>query len=480
MIPFLQSKRRPNSVLGLSLDGSRLEGVVVRRTNGSVKILKSFTANLALSPLTGDPALVGREIRNHLDTAGIREKRCAVSVPLHWALSMQISVPEMPEADRASFLQVEAERGFHSDDLLMGHSIFKNAKGAAFATLLSVSRSHATTLEAALVAAKLKPVTFGLGVTAMQPAAEDPARRIFTLVIGANSIGLQVTAGGGIVALRSLDGAIEMEGPVKRISTDLILRELRITLGQLPGELGEAGGVLRIFGQTEIARQLVADLGSRVGSIGLTLETAARATKASIDGEVPAEIALSPALALAVNYVRGVASSPEFLPPKQQRWQQLAAAKLSGRRLANVGAVVGFAAVVVAAAFGAQEWRIHTLQAQWSRISGQVDEINNAQNQILKYRAWYDSQFRALQILDKLALAFPQDGTVSAKNVEIRELGSVTCSGTAADNAAFLAMHSKLAGVDGITGLHAEVPRGEKPLQFTLNFQVAGAVTNGD
>ena len=51
-------------------------------------------------------------------------------------------------------------------------------------------------------------------------------------------IDLQVTGGGGIVALRSLDGAIETQGAQKSISSDLVAREIRITLGQLPGTPG--------------------------------------------------------------------------------------------------------------------------------------------------------------------------------------------------------------------------------------------------
>jgi len=479
MIPFFHSKRAA-SALGLSLDGNRLEGVVVRRTNGHVQIRQHFAANLALSPLTGDPELAGREIRNHLDKAGIREKRVAFCVPLNCVLSLQTSVPDMPEAERADFLQLEAERGFHSDDLIVANSIFKNAKGGAFATLLSVSRGNVGALEAALGAAKLKPATFGLGIAAMQPAAQDPGRRIFTLVVGANSIGLQVTAGGGIVALRSLDGAIEMEGAQRRLSAELVARELRITQGQLPGELGTAGSVLRIFGQTEMAKQLAADLTSRLPALGLTLEMAQRASNANFDGAVPPEIALSPALALAADWARGATSNPEFLPPKIQAWQQFAAKGLTPRLMIRAGATVGFAVFCVIAAFGWQQWKIHSLQRQLDAISTPVAAIDHAQDQIRTFRSWYDNQFRALQGLRKLTQAFSDDGAVAAKTVEIRNLASVTCSGTARDNQAFLAMHDKLGRLEGVSGLHAEVPRAQKPLQFTINFQLDGAVTNGN
>jgi hypothetical protein len=44
-------KRQGHStVLALSLDGDRLEGVVLRRTNGSVQALQSFSEAQSLDP----------------------------------------------------------------------------------------------------------------------------------------------------------------------------------------------------------------------------------------------------------------------------------------------------------------------------------------------------------------------------------------------------------------------------------------------
>ena len=36
-------RKRPTSLLGLVLDGSRLEGVVLRRTNGSLQLQQTFS-----------------------------------------------------------------------------------------------------------------------------------------------------------------------------------------------------------------------------------------------------------------------------------------------------------------------------------------------------------------------------------------------------------------------------------------------------
>src|SRR5580704_894564 len=134
MIDLFKSKRS-SSVLSIALDGNRLEAVVLRRTNGTVQVKQWVAAQLALSPLTDAPELVGREIRNHLDQAGIRERRAAVCLPLGWLLTMQTKLPELSDADRASFLQLEAERGFHSgpETLLSASSIF-TASNETFAT----------------------------------------------------------------------------------------------------------------------------------------------------------------------------------------------------------------------------------------------------------------------------------------------------------------------------------------------------------
>ena len=103
-----RKRKRLTSLLGLTLDGSRLEGAVLKRTNGSLQLLQSFSATLTLDPLTAAPELVAREIRNQLDAAGVRERNCVVGVPLRWVLTGQTELPQLSEADAASLLQIEA------------------------------------------------------------------------------------------------------------------------------------------------------------------------------------------------------------------------------------------------------------------------------------------------------------------------------------------------------------------------------------
>src|SRR5580658_7309913 len=111
----LRKRKKLTTVVGLVLDGGKLEGVVLRRTNGALQKLQSFSAPLTLDPLTAAPELVGREIRNQLDAAGVRERDCVVGVPLKWVLTTHTELPPLPEADAASLLQLEAEKGFPCD-----------------------------------------------------------------------------------------------------------------------------------------------------------------------------------------------------------------------------------------------------------------------------------------------------------------------------------------------------------------------------
>ena len=92
----LLKRSTPSSLLGLALDGGRLEGVVLRRSNGSLQVHQQFSAALSLDLLTNEPELVAREILNHLEAAGVKERRCVVGVPLKWAMAAHTRMAVYP------------------------------------------------------------------------------------------------------------------------------------------------------------------------------------------------------------------------------------------------------------------------------------------------------------------------------------------------------------------------------------------------
>jgi hypothetical protein len=464
-----RKRKKLTMLLGLALDGSRLNGVVLKRTNGPLQRLQSFSAMLALDPLTAAPELVGREIRNHLDAAGVRERDCVLGLPLKWVLTAQTELPSsLPDADAASLLQLEAEKNFHADTatLQITDSRSALADGKKFVLLAGIPNAHLGSLEQVLAAAKLKPASFALGISALQPPEKSGG--VLVLVIGEGQIGLQITAGGGVVALRSLNGALENEAGRLTLHADVVARETRITLGQLPAELRGAVKCIRIFGPRELAQPLADELELKFEPMGLRLEIASTHAPDEFDMPLPVDAPVSAAFSLAANFLVERKPAFEFLPPKPTLLEQLVT-RYSAGRFRTTGAVAAGAAAIVLGAFLFQQIELWSLRSQWSKMQTKVSQLQAIQDEIQQYRPWYDSSFKNLSILRQLTLAFPEDGSVTAKNIEVRD-GSVTCSGTARDYASLLAMQSKLRTAAGVSGVKLEQVRGKAPMQFVFGF----------
>lgn len=466
----LANARKAASLLGLGLDGECLEGAVVRRNNGALEAVRAFRAPLAIDPLTYEPELVGREILDHLEAAGIRERRCVVAVPLRWALTAQVKLPDLPEADLTSFIQIEAERSFPCDvaTLRLSTSRYVAPSGESWATIVGIPVSHLERLEQALLAAKVKPVSFGLGIAALQPPGAEPSRGVLALVIGADQIDLQITCGGGVALLRVLDGVLETEGGERILHGDLVAREVRITRGQLSSELRDAVQCIRIFGPPELARQLGAELRPRFQAAGVAVELAAQASAGG--AAVLPDPAACGGISLAAGQLLGRQSPFEFLAPRVSFWKRMLARHVSGR-LQMVGAVAAAAVVLVGAAFAVQQWQLARLGSRWTAMAPAVRDADQAQQMIRRFRAWDHDSFRCLDILRTVSSVFPEDGAVTLKTLEVREVRTVSCSGTARDNAVLLRTLGQLRSAANVHDVRVVQIRGGSPIQFTFEFQ---------
>ena len=464
-------RRRKTALLGLTLDGNRLDGVVLKRTNGALQLQQSFSVTLTLDPLPADPELVAREIRNLLDAAGVHERYCVVGVPLKWALTVPVELPDLPEADLASFLQIEAERGFPTDvtTLRLANSQWQEPGGKKHATLIGLPANQLAVLEQVLAGAKLKPVSLTLGITALQPPAAELSNGVLALVIGETHVGLQVTGGGGVAALRALEGAIEDEAGRKLLNADLVARETRITLGQLPAEFRATVRRIRIFGSRDLGQQLVDELELRLETLGLEIELVTAHGADEFGVQLPPQAPVTAAFNLAARPLARLEPICEFLPPKVTIWKELAT-KYSSGRLRTIGAAAAGVIALVGSAFLFQQVQLATLRTKWETMAGKVHDLDGVQQQIRQYRSWYDESCPKLNILRQLTLAFPEDGSVSAKTIEVREPNLVTCSGIARDNPSLLRMLGQLRNAPGVADLKVTQIRGKKSLQFTFDF----------
>jgi len=242
MMSFLQrisrTRKAPSSVLGLAFDGRRVEGTLMRRTPDGLRPSGAFEAELSADFDGADSEALGRELRSRLDEAGLRERLCAVVVPVGSLWVTQTEIPAMAEADALDLLQLEAEKGFHADasGLQLAISRCTRPDGTQWATLAVLPPARLASLERLLTAARLKPVSIGADLVELHPPAAAPASGVITLRLGGDpgSVSLQATAGGALVALRSFEVDAE-DGPgAAAPRSEAVAREVRITLGQLP------------------------------------------------------------------------------------------------------------------------------------------------------------------------------------------------------------------------------------------------------
>ena len=253
--------KRLQSVLGLTLADGELRACHVTQAKGRHEVVRTASATLSLDVLHPEPELVGREIKNHLDTAGIRERHCVVALPARWLMTQHSAVPELSPEDTASFLQIEAEKYFPVDpaQLQTARSEQKTAANR-YVTQLAVRREQLDQLAAALKAAGLKPVSFTLGLAALAETGKPKAEARILLAAEPAGVTMLVTAGGGIAAFRTFEPSFDGESGEKLLNTAAVSRELRITLEQVPADLREGVRQLFITGDSALARQLAEGL----------------------------------------------------------------------------------------------------------------------------------------------------------------------------------------------------------------------------
>ena len=178
MITKRKTKKRLASVVGLAFADGHMRACHVTRAKGVNEVVKAASAALTLDLLHPDSELVGREIKNHLEAAGIRERHCVVALPASWVMSQHTLVPELAPEDANSFLQIEAEKGFPCDpsQLQIARSFHRSA-GAAYVTQLAVRKDQLEQLAGAVKAAGLVETLKGAGpFTVFAPTDEAFAK----------------------------------------------------------------------------------------------------------------------------------------------------------------------------------------------------------------------------------------------------------------------------------------------------------------
>ena len=272
MITKRKTKKRLASVVGLAFADGHMRACHVTRAKGVNEVVKAASAALTLDILHADSELVGREIKNHLDAAGIRERQCVVALPASWVMSQHTLVPELAPEDANSFLQIEAEKGFPCDpsQLQIARSFHRSA-GAAYVTQLAVRKDQLEQLAGALKAAGLKVVSFSLGLAALPEVIAPAGKGRITVAVEPQGAALLISVGGGIAALRTCEASVESEVGEHVVNGNAVARELRITFEQVPADLRAELKQLTLCGDATLSRQLAEKLTAWAAAEGLAV-----------------------------------------------------------------------------------------------------------------------------------------------------------------------------------------------------------------
>jgi hypothetical protein len=186
--------------------------------------------------------------------------------------------------------------------------------------------------------------------------------------------------------------------------------------------------------------------------------------------QFPSNTPIAPELSATARFLTGAGAAFEMLPPKVSSWQQLTA-RVSSKKLGWVGVAAAVILLIVGGAVGFQQWKLSKLQKQWASMASRVKDVDDTQAKIRKYRPWFDESLPSLSILKRVTEAFPVEGSIWTKTVEIRNQATVNCTGTARNNEALMKTLDQLRASSDVSNVSVDSVRGTAPLQFTFNFQ---------
>jgi len=238
----------------------------------------------------------------------------------------------------------------------------------------------------------------------------------------------------------------------------------------LPAELRNVVKRIRIFGTPDLARQLADELEQRFASHGVKVEVVTRYAADEFGASLPVEATLSPAFSLAAACLTAQKPAFEFLPPKPGLIEQFMT-KYSSGRLRTAGLAGAGVLVIILGLFLFQQIELWHYHSQWSHMQAKVRELQGIEDNIRQYQPWYDESFPTLSILRQLSVAFPQEGSVTAKTIQIHDGNSITCTGTARDYASLLLVQSTLQKTPGVSELKLQQIRGRAPMTFQFGFK---------
>ena len=461
---------KSSSVLGISFEDNLIKIAVLKRTNGFAKVATNLKADISFNPRISNPDAVGNELKNLLSSAGITESKCAVCVPLKWAFTLRVDIPDLPEEDVKSFLEVQVERNFPfpPKDLVLSTSYFKNSDGSSGGTIAAIPLKIITALKQLLKTAKLSPFSISFGNL---PVMFDPQSDFQTILLFCqNSIDMIVLADGGIAMLKTF----EMDEDTNHFDPEKFARQLRITLGQIPGELKNSFKKIKLY--SDFSDLKFDDLQNALNKMDILVEREAfDFRKVEHNEDI---FAFCKPVGIAAGYLFEKMPKFEFLPPQKSIFKRVSENVSIRSTLWIVGTAVTLIIIFISM-FMFQSMKLGRLESEWQKNQPIVSEVSDLQDKIKKFRPWFDNSAESLVILGDITNAFPKNGAVWVKSLEIKDYSNIQFTGKAGNNRELLSMLDNLKNSERITDIKVIQVRGENPIEFRLTFTWNGKESNG-
>jgi hypothetical protein len=455
----LKKRFQVRTALAVTVESGRVAVDLVRKDDAGTRVVASFELPMGADALVANPDKAGERFAAELAAAGFRERRCVVCVPASWALTTSTEVPGVSADDLRGYLELRAEREFPIPvaDLRLAYCAYASPDGAERATLTAVPTKRLEAVERMLAAAECRAVSISLGLDGCLPQGELPAAMHF--VANGTHVDLIIAAGGGIAALRSLPA------PVDTATFDAagFSREVRITLGRLPDAMRQQVTQARFRGSPATAENLCLEIRQHLNRMGIESRL-----QRTADGALPGA-----AIAAAELHLRHQPVVFEFLPPQVTRWQT-ALKQFDDRRRRWIAAGAVALLLLPIVTFFVRAHIESSLNEEWNGMRRKVTDLESLQQRIRQFRPWFEPAPQNLQILEGLAAAFPDQGDVWAKSVQITDGTKVNCTGFAKNQSSMLAWLDRLRSRKDVSGVQVQQVRGENPIQFSVIYKWEG------
>ncbi|HWB53507.1 MAG TPA: hypothetical protein VG722_04915 [Tepidisphaeraceae bacterium] len=430
-------KRSTGSILGIAVSEREL---LIAEVSGAANPAINRTETFSISMPLADPKSTGQTLRQFLKDKGFTASKAIIGLPAKWITARSWQVPPATPSAANSILRLVAERQFPPElkDFVFDYAGDTNPTQPTTVLLLGTSSQRINQLVNVADAAGLNVLAVTSSSLALSAAMKQPERQKILVALNSESAELVVNSDTGPRSLRHLPLASEQltssNGSAAPAVATLGSELMRASLGSGEGVYGQ----LLLWDSLGLRADALATLRDRY-----SLNIATTRDLSALELNDATESAFGPAAALALLAVRRAPLPVDFIdsrlaPPKQNRM---------GRK-AYWGAGVA-AAILIGIA--ASLWSLHSQQNELDNLNARLNQMQPAlvtaratDAKVTMADGWYGNRPSMLDCLDHITQAFPQEGSIWATNISVRDNGMGTVTGRARDQSAVLSVYDRM------------------------------------